>query len=378
MGNFSSSVSGRYRKIRDWVESNERRLSSGALVLGFIIDWITLNRIDQLYDNLVLLFYILVAALAILTVHLHEARVLGSVERQRKFVLRTVSYLHSWAPTVMQFAFGGLFSGFFIFYSRSGSIWASWPYMVILLLLLIGNEFLRKHYIRQTVHVTILYFAVFSYVIFSVPMLVGRIGASIFVLSGVVSVVIIYLFLYVLNCTASVRYQRSRKGIVAGITGVLFVVNGLYFTNILPPIPLSLKDAGVYHFIVRSDGEYTAYREDRRWYEYVRPYDVFQAVPGDTIYAFSSVFAPGDLQADIVHVWEYRDPQTREWVVSSRVPFTVRGGRVDGFRGYTLKENIFPGSWRIDIETLRGQLIGRINFRVERAQSEPDVHPVTL
>lgn len=39
--------------------------------------------------------------------------------------------------------------------------------------------------------------------------------------------------------------------------------------------------------------------------------------------------------------------------------------RNEGFRGFTKKENIFPGKWRVDIKTERDQVVGRVRFDVE-------------
>ena len=368
----------KFDRTKEWVEKNERHLSVGALVLGFIFDWFTLNRIDQLYDNLVLLFYIFVAALAIFIVHLDESRALGSAERSGNRLPRLVSFLGAWAPAVMQFTFGGLFSGFFIFYSRSASLWTSWPYVLALLAMLIGNEFFRKHYVRQTIHIGILYFAIFSYAIFSVPMVLRKMGDGIFLLSGFISLVTIWLFFRLLRKTAPVRFKRNKKGVISSVISVLLLVNILYFTNILPPIPLSLKDAGVYHYVVRSEEDYLATIEKKSFWEKLKPTQVFHAVSNDSAYVYSAVFAPTDLEAQIIHDWQYFDSDADKWETLTRIPFTVVGGRDGGFRGYTFKENIFPGSWRVDIETEQGQTVGRINFDIVRVGEEPEVEQIIL
>ena len=78
----------------------------------------------------------------------------------------------------------------------------------------------------------------------------------------------------------------------------------------------------------------------------------------------SAVFAPAKLTESIFHEWAYFDETRRRWTPTDRLPFTVIGGRDLGYRGYSLKKNIFPGTWRVDVTTSRGQLIGRIIFNV--------------
>ncbi|HEX4922592.1 MAG TPA: DUF2914 domain-containing protein, partial [Bdellovibrionales bacterium] len=47
------------------------------------------------------------------------------------------------------------------------------------------------------------------------------------------------------------------------------------------------------------------------------------------------------------------------------------GGREEGFRGFTFKQNYQPGDWRVKIETTDGREIGRITFEVVAADTVP-------
>ena len=44
---------------------------------------------------------------------------------------------------------------------------------------------------------------------------------------------------------------------------------------------------------------------------------------------------------------------------------SIFGGRDGGYHTYSIKGNIIPGLWRVDIETERGQIIGREEFKIE-------------
>src|SRR3989344_7298935 len=126
----------------------ERHLSSLALVAGFIFDNLTLNQVGLSFDTLVLSIYIALAAFGIVVVNLYEGGALVS---------RPFAAMYAWLPLVIQFAFGALFSGFFVFYSRSGSLSGSWPFLIVLLALLIGNEFFRKYYVRLSFQISLLF-----------------------------------------------------------------------------------------------------------------------------------------------------------------------------------------------------------------------------
>jgi hypothetical protein len=49
-------------------------------------------------------------------------------------------------PLIIQFAIGGLFGKFFIFFFTSSSIIVSWPVLAILLILTLANESARSRY----------------------------------------------------------------------------------------------------------------------------------------------------------------------------------------------------------------------------------------
>ena len=134
----------------------------------------------------------------------------------------------------------------------------------------------------------------------------------------------------------------------------------------IPPVPLSLKEIGVYHGMSRTkDGEYNLSFETALWYELGKKTSaIFHRRAGEPIYAFSSVFAPTRLDTEIVHHWYYFDEGKGNWVSSNLVNFPISGGRDGGYRGYSVKENTLPGKWRVDVETPRGQIIGRFGFEV--------------
>ena len=115
-------------RLRAFFDKYERRIGLGFLIGGFIFDNLTLTRVDLLLDNLVLLFYLAVVAVGIIVMNLRAGK-----------YANFVSY-------AMQFAFGGLFSGYIVFYSRSGSLVASLPFFLMLGIFFVGNEFFRERY----------------------------------------------------------------------------------------------------------------------------------------------------------------------------------------------------------------------------------------
>ncbi len=326
-------------------------------MFGFIVDSLTLQRIDALRENLWISANLLVVAICIII-----------LSRSKKSGF--------WTPNILQFSFGALLGSVFVFYFRSAALAVAWPFMLILLLAILANEFFQKKYERLAFQLAFFYFSLFSFSIFVVPLVAKSIKPEIFLLSGGVSLVVIWLFLLVLRLFAREKFLEERTHIWSLVTVIFAVVNVLYFMNLIPPIPLSMKDAGIYHSLSRNAlGDYEVKREPRGFEKYFDLTPEIHWREGETLYAYSAVFSPSSLNTDIVHVWQYKN-DAGEWEVVTKTPLYLSGGRGGGFRTFSSKNNFLPGLWRVDIETPRGQIIGRINFKIVRSGVIPPLESV--
>ncbi len=335
----------------------KKHISAIAFAVGFLFDTLTLTRIDLLYGNLVFISYLCTAYVGILLVH--------SVDTRRyapKFLLK----VRAWLPAMIQFPLGGLFSGFLIFYTKSASVFASWPFLLILLSLFIGNEFFKKRYERLVFQVSLFYFALFSYLILVVPIVLRTIGASTFIFSGVLSLFLIMLLLYPIKILFPKLFAKG-KNLIFTIIGATYVgFNILYFTNTIPPVPLSVKEIGVYHSVIHTNDGYHVLYEKPAWYEGWRDTSmVFHRTKNEAVYCFSSVFLPTRFKEPLYHSWQ-KKTNDGNWlrVVGGRISFTAIGGRDGGYRGYTFKQNLSEGEWRCVVETENGQTIGEVRFNI--------------
>lgn len=342
-----------------WVR---KHISAIAFACGFVVDALTLTRIDLLYENFVFVSYLVLSLVGILLVHSVETRLFAP-----KILLR----VRAWLPALVQFPLGGLFSGFLIFYTKSASIFTSWPFLAVILALFVGNEFFHKRYEKLVFQISLFYFALFSYVVLVTPIVLHTIGTSTFVFAGILSLLIISLILKLIQRLFPKLFAQGSPLIWRIIGATYIAFNILYFTNIIPPVPLALKEIGVYHSVIRSDGGYLATYEKPEWYEAWRDTSgVYHRTQGEAVYCFSSIFAPTHLRTQIYHSWQRRTAEGK-WVRESRIPFTIEGGRDSGYRGYTFKQNLTDGPWRCVVETERQQVIGQTKFNIVPA-GEPE------
>lgn len=355
-----------FRKLKEFFDKHESRLSSLTLIFGFIFDSVTLQRADYLFDNILIIVYLLVAGASIFIINLYE---IG------KFRNKFSDTIHEFLPFTLQFAFGGLFSAFTIFYSKSASFLSSGIFVLLLFMLMVGNEFFKKRYEKFVFQIGIYFVAIFSFTIYFLPVIIKKMGALVFLGSGAVSLVLISIFIFWISAQAPQRYQESRKFIYLTIASLWAFINFLYFANIIPPIPLSLKAGSVYHLVEKIPiGGYLVTGEaETAWYEKWRINKKIHLRPGAGVYVFSSIFAPTDLNIKVIHDWQYFDSKENEWISISKISFPIQGGRDNGYRGFSKKEGIFPGKWRVDVKTNRGQVIGRVRFKIEIENFSPSL-----
>jgi hypothetical protein len=100
--------------------------------------------------------------------------------------------------------------------------------------------------------------------------------------------------------------------------------------------------------------------------------------PDQSLAVYSAVFAPIKLRTKIAHRWQLYDPKQKRWTLQSVVSFAISGGREGGYRGYTIKTHPKPGSWRVDIDTEDGRLIGRVAFEVVAVSAPVQTVPKTI
>jgi hypothetical protein len=349
-------------KITGFYRGHEKYSGLAIFGIGFLWDSLTMTRVDNMIDNVILLFYLVLIAFMILF----------TLRRQcGRIAPKWIQKYEPYFVNAMQFCFGGLFSSYVIFYFKSASWTRTQFFFLILVFLWIANEFLH-HRLENPELLAILYsFCLLSFLAFFLPVVMVAVNERIFLLAGSLSLAISLSVFFAGLLFPSEGRLRRLASIAAWIGSVVLAVNILYFLNLIPPVPLALKSAGIYHEVLKTpEGyrvKYVAPSPFRFWKKCDSP---FFLSPGERVYCYTAVFAPGKVRVPVLHVWSRKTPAG--WVQTDRIKFAIAGGREGGYRGYTAKYGITPGSWRVAVETMRGQTLGQINFDVV---ASPDPHP---
>jgi hypothetical protein len=350
---------------RDWYGKYERPISSFSLFFGFIFDLLTISRLDATWTSVYILIHLVLIGFFIFVIHYKE--------RAEKDELDPTKW-HFWYVNALQFLFGGILSTFLISYFRSADIFVTWPFILLLAVAFISNEVLKHHYVRLSFQISLYFLSLYSFSIFIIPILLKQIGLKIFLLSGAVSLAFILVFIFALFGTIKDKLSESKKTLTYLIGGIFVVINILYLTNLIPPIPLSMKDGGVYHNIEKqADGNYLVEWENRGVRGYFEFYKTFHQIQGEPVFAYSAVFSPTNLNTTVIHEWQHYDEKSGKWIVQNTVDLQVRGGRGNGFRTYSVRDNMAEGKWMVNVLTTTGQLVGRLRFNVVNVNTLPQL-----
>ncbi|MFZ2682080.1 MAG: DUF2914 domain-containing protein [Patescibacteria group bacterium] len=345
------------KRLRAIYTKYERLFIPGFLVVGFVFDIITFRTL-QINTTLRLLFvYAVGIILMIAYIHLYDDR-----PKPPKSVI--LNYLRFLASFATQIAMGALLSSALLFYWFSGSFSVSWPLFALTTGVMVSSEIFRRIYLKPTVQLGVYNFALLSYFSVLLPFVLRSLSGWTFILAGVMSTLVtLLLALFLAHFSSKIRPLRS--SLFASIMSVFALMSALYVFKLIPPLPLSITEAGIYHNIQRQAGEYILTGDDENFFQRLIPGQKIYANLNESIYAYTAIFVPADLSTEIYHLWEYKDPLSDKWVDRNLLHFSAHGGRQQGYRGYTTKTGLAPGQWRVTVQNSRGQVLGRLKFTVE-------------
>jgi hypothetical protein len=336
-----------------WIKRNANVL---FFIGGFIFDSLTMTRIDSTLDLVWQLGYMgIITVLMVAQVRQTQGRWTPSGKLARYWEYETEA---------LHFCYGGLLSGFVVFYFKSTSFSRSLVFLSLIAVLMLANEMPQVRKWGTHVRLGLYAFCVVSYLNYLLPVLIGRMGWPIFILGWIIASVLTFQVMKMLARYADNPAQAFSRFTVSP-TIVLVLIMGLYMFKLIPPVPLSLRHLGIYRLVEKDGDRYRLVSRAVPWYRFWKTDNrEFPARAGDEIYSFISVFGPRGFTHKIFIRWYVRDVVKKEWLTADRFPIPLTGGRADGFRGYMKKENFSPGHYRVDVETEDGRVLGSKSFEV--------------
>lgn len=332
--------SNKFSQIR---ENHPHIVTMSVFLSGFLLDIFTIGRIDD-YLNFLAHFIYLILLIFLFT------RLNKTFENPR------LSLINKHSLDIFHFLSGGLLSAFTIFFILSSSIAQSSIFILFILFLMVMNESEYFQKGNDWIKLFLVQFCLSSFMIIYVPVIMGLTGTIVFLIATIFGAVILPLLLKKLKNNS---YNHS----IVCSAFVTFVFIIMYIFNFIPPVPLSVKEIGVYHDVKKINNEYHLYKEVSRLKFWSQGDQDFVAQQGDKVYVFARIFAPKRFEEKVYIQWEvWQD----DWKVSDRIPLKVTGGNDWGYRAYTFKKNYTEGTWRARIVTENEKEIGRVNFQITK------------
>ncbi|HYN54344.1 MAG TPA: DUF2914 domain-containing protein [Methylotenera sp.] len=344
-----------------------------AFFAGFIWDALTIGRSVNASDLLILSAYLIATIPIIWWLAKKAGSQIVKIEPLAQSSSSNLPAVESWKTRLpyilLQFLFGSLFCALFILYFKSSSHVTAIMWSIGLGALLVANEFLETAYKRFTLTWTLFGFCAILLLNFVLPFVVGSVHAFWFFASILVA----------LTLTQSLKNKISAQlGNIIPTYIVAAVIASAYVLDVIPPVPLVKRDIQVGVALTKKSGQYIVQQDKAPWWIFWRStLDSVHISAGDKVYCISAIFAPSGLETKLYHRWQRYDAN-KGWLTMPRIGFSLTGGRNNGFRGYTYKQNVAYGKWRVIVETENERTIAIHEFEIEKNEGDQPKLPIAL
>jgi len=287
---------------------------------------------------------------------------------------RRLYYRHRLA--MLSFFLGTLLNLYTIFFFKSSSLVVSFSFLLVMIALLVLNEFGPFKRLGIAFKFALLSLCGLSFCATVVPVAAGQTGVTVFLVSMAVGCLPMLALASWIRRRAPERYPAARTQMLVPFGLMLVVFLGAYLLRVIPAVPLSIPFIGVYHSVERTQDEYRLSHERPAWRVWHNGDQDFVAQPGDRVFVFFRVFSPTRFADEVRMRWFLR--QEHGWVPQDTIPIKITGGRAEGFRGYGFKSKYQAGEWKVQIETTDGREIGRVYFTLETVATSPRAFQVDV
>jgi len=351
------------QRLRLYYARHEGRVGALFFAAGFVFDTVAVGRIDSWHVIAQQVLYLAIVAAVLLHMlfvpQAPAAEALPPIKR----------YYYRYRIALLGFCLGTLLNVYTLFFFKSSSLLVSFSFMLVIVALLLANEFGPFQRLGLPFRFALLGLCLLSFCAAVVPMIFGEVGTAVFLASMAVGCVPMLALALWVRRRSPERFPEARRQMLMPFGVMLIVFLGAYLLRVIPPVPLSIPFIGVYHSVERAPDGYRLSHERPVWAFWRNGDQQFRAQPGDRVYVFFRVFSPGNFADEVSMRWYRREP--RGWALQDSIPIKILGGRAEGFRGYGFKSKYQPGAWKVHIETTDGREIGRVYFDLEAVPASP-------
>ena len=340
--------------LRAFVHRHERKLDVVFFIGGFIFDMLLIEAPDHVFGIAQQAVYLLLIAILIhfeMLFRLHKWR-------PGKWMRKAWAYRN----LALHFFLGTLLNLYSLFYIKSASLFSSLIFLMLMVGFILANELPIVKRAKVSAKIALYAICLFSFFSIIFPIAFGFVGWIPFACAVVTTLFVFALQLKIMLRSLSDR-QMLARAVLAPVVSVLAIFVIFYSLGWIPPVPLSVKEQGIYHQVEKR-GDKVLLSFEKTWWRFWQTSDVdFHAEVGDKIYFFAQIYSPLRITDQVAIRWLQKDAKGN-WIPSDKIPMNVHGGRHEGFRGFAFKNNYTPGEWQVRVETSSGVEISRHYFDV--------------
>jgi len=357
-------------RLKLYYAQHEGRVAALFFASGFVFDTVAVGRPDSWHLVAQQALYLAVVTAVLTQMFLVPGEpALEGLSAVKRFYYR-------YRLAMLSFFLGTLLNLYTLFFFKSSSLLVSFSFMLVMIALLVLNEFGPFKRLGLSFKFALLSLCGLSFCATVVPVAFGRLGITVFLASMAVGCLPMIALASWIRRRAPERSPAVRNQIIVPFGLVLVVFLAAYLFRVIPPVPLSLPYIGVYHSVERTKDEYRLSHERPVWRIWHNGDQDFLAQPDDRVFVFFRVFSPTHFADEVRMRWFLH--QERGWALQDTIPIKITGGRAEGFRGYGLKSKYQPGEWKVQIETADEREIGRIYFTLETVATSPRAFQVDV
>jgi hypothetical protein len=341
-------------RLKNYRHKYEKRIEIIIFIGGFLFDALMVKEPDEFVAIIQQVIYLSVIAAILhyeLLFHLHKWSPVGQFQK-----------IWSYRELIQPFLLGTLLNVYSIFYIKSASFFSSVIFLLIMIAMILVNESPTVKKSGVSFKVGLFGICLFSFFSILFPILIGSVGWIPFSLSLFSSAGIFYAEFWLIKKKLGDLKASLQAILIPGLSVLIFFMI-FYTMGWIPPVPLSVKDQGIYHLIEKKNGEYFLSTEKEWWRFWNSGDDLFKARVGDKIYFYVQVYSPTRFSDEVMIHWLWKNRKDA-WENADKIPMKILGGRKEGFRGFTIKSNFQPGQWQVKVETLSGLEISRHYFQI--------------
>lgn len=313
-----------------------------AFVGGFLFDVVTIGREVSTVNLIILSVY---AGVVYLGLWLRNQGLSEKVTRVITFVLH--------------FALGAVFSALVVLYFKSTGSIATFLVVAALAAAMVANEILQHRDDQRELIWGVYAVSLVMLFNFVIPHLAKSVSAWWFLVSTMMGLGAIWGLRYMVK--APLKSVRMATSLVA----VLVV---LFFSGLVPPVPLvlenSLEGMNLKKIDTENGREYTIEKEPDSFFESIglTTRDIAWR-PGERLYVLTAISAPRDVEVELEHRWFQKTEDG--WKARDRHVFTIEGGRREGWRWYSYKSHLKrSGRWKVETALKDGAVLGYQKFDI--------------